>query len=154
QPRLARSASDLVEELCVANPDRRRFPVVEEAVLQLGHRQMLEEICAVDELHREEPVLFHDQQFVEARQIGMPNFCKEAELALEASESVGRRVLEELDGHRAISLAVERLVHHAERAGTDLAPNVETIAAVKLHSLKTCRAHQSESWYASRICLR
>src|SRR5438105_2709114 len=115
---------------------------------------MLEKIRAMDELHGEEPVLFDDQQLVEAGQVRMTNFCERAELALEASESVGRRALEELDGHGAISLPIERFVHHAERSGTDLPSNVETIAAIKLHSSQTCPVRQDGSWYASRISHR
>src|SRR6266545_5521727 len=67
---------------------------LDERMLQLGRRQMLEELGSANQLHRENPVIADDEQLIQARQVRMPHLGQSAEFAFEARYTIGGGALE------------------------------------------------------------
>jgi hypothetical protein len=78
---------------------------------------VLEKIDAVDELHREEPLLGLREQLVQGHKIGMGDVGERPELLLEPVQRVRLGAPQGLQRDDARALAVVRAIHNPEPAG-------------------------------------
>ena len=85
-----------------------------------------EEVHAVDQLHREEPLVAGADQLVQRRQVRVREVGQQAKLALEAIErprlDLGQRLERDLD----VAHAIERLIDDAHAAGAQPALDQES----------------------------
>ena len=80
----------------------------------------VEEAHAHDQLHGEEPLSLQIEQFVQLNQIAVliqPG--QRSKFTFEPQQTVGRRLLQHLDGHHAVPLPIVGFVDDAVRAGTN-----------------------------------
>jgi len=122
---------------------------------------MAEEIDALDELHREIPLLPLDRELVEGDQVGMGDPGERTELVLEAVERPRAQPAERLERHLLIASEVARAIDDAEAPGAQAAveavpPAGEVHARTILQMLvATCdgaRSSRSPGWSRSPPC--
>src|ERR1019366_4031352 len=76
-------------------------------------RDVLDDVDAIDELHREERLVARRGQIVEVHEVRMPDVGERPELALERVERRRAEVRQALERHEVPALAIERLVDDA-----------------------------------------
>jgi hypothetical protein len=92
---------------------------------------------AVDQLHREEPLVAFRQQLVQRDEVPVRDVGERSEFLLEAVEGGGVDVAQRLQRDRLIPLAIERFVDDAEAAGAEAAADLEACIAGELALDKT-----------------
>ena len=100
------------------------------AIAAVGARpgpHVLEEVVALDQLHREEPAVLVANQLAEGDQVVMRDGLEDAELAFEAGECVRIGVAEGLERHAFATLTVERFEHLSHPASPQSATDLETL---------------------------
>jgi hypothetical protein len=107
-------------------------PLVEAGAGDLGDGRcprphVLEEVAALDELHREEPALVVADQLAEGDQVRVGQALQHAELALEAGQRVRVGVGQRLQRDPLTALAIERLVHLAHATGAQAPLDLEPL---------------------------
>jgi hypothetical protein len=88
------------------------------------------------EVHREEPARSVGHQLVELDQIRVRDVGERAEFFLEPIDGGRVRLLEDLQGDRRASIAIEHFVHAAVGAGAEVAQHAETIRPLELLRLE------------------
>src|SRR6185436_20710001 len=86
-----------------------------------------EEVHAVDELHREEPLLAVGRELEQRAQVRMRDVRERPKLLLEAVEGLRRHAAQRLQRNEAVALAVVRLVDDSESARAEAAVEGETV---------------------------
>ncbi len=86
---------------------------------------VLQEVGAVDELHREkDAIVVADDELVEPNEVAVMDVRERPELLLEEIESGGARVEEGLERDVLLALTIERLVHDPHAALADAAQDL------------------------------
>ena len=85
----------------------------------------LEEVDAVDQLHREEPLVARRDQLMQRHQVRVHEVGQQAKLVLESIQRARFDPGQRLERDLHVALPVERLVDHAHAAGADLALDQE-----------------------------
>jgi hypothetical protein len=98
-----------------------------------------EQIDAVDQLHREEPLGVEADELAEGAQVGMLQILQRAKLVLETQDRLGRERAQALERHQNTALAVVGFVDHAHAAFADAPAHLE--AAVGAQIQLTDRRH-------------
>jgi hypothetical protein len=98
---------------------------------------VLEEVSASDELHREKPLIRLGHQLVERHQIRVGEVGQRAELLLEAEQGVGSRPLQRLQGHHGPAVLIERLENDTEAAGSEPALEPKARRRLELRGRRT-----------------
>ena len=80
---------------------------------------VLEEVDAVDQLHREEPLILVREKLVQPDEVRVGDVGEGPELALQPEERLDVAVAESLEGHHLVALPVERLIDDAETSSAE-----------------------------------
>ena len=103
---------------------------------------MIEEGDAVDELHREEPLVAVREQLVQGHEVGMGDVGQGPELLLEAIERAPGADPQRLEGDVGVALPVQDFVDDAEGPGAQPPLYDEAIRAGEA-SIRACMAERS-----------
>src|SRR5215208_4964218 len=95
------------------------------------HADVLQEVDALDELHREEPVAAILDQLTQADEIRVMHVLERPELVLEAQHRIRRDRPKGLEGDAAVVFAVEGLVDDAHATRTEPADDLEARRSLK-----------------------
>jgi hypothetical protein len=107
---------------------------------------VLQEIDASNQFHREEPQLILTEQLVELDQIGMADINECAEFALESIQEGRIRPSQNLQGDQLLLVAVVALVDLAEATFAEPAAHLEPPAARKLSKVQNSCVGRTTGW--------
>jgi hypothetical protein len=89
-------------------------------------------IHAADELHRQKPVAFVEDQLLQVHEVRMPNFLKGTKFLLEKGDRLCAALGQHLQGNGRAALAIQRLVNDATRTAPEQRTQLEARGTAKL----------------------